>query len=129
MIISSRNRSAVDEAKRRVQLVVDPPAAELGGLYTGEVVNITKFGAFVNILPGKDGLLHISQLGKGKRIGSVEEVLNLGDKVAVRVDEIDQSGRLTLSLLNEGDAPSATGQPQDAIHGEFSEAPEETGLA
>ena len=60
-------------------------------IYTGRVVNITKFGAFVNILPGRDGLLHISKLGRGKRIDRVEDVLSLGDELEVRVDDIDQT--------------------------------------
>jgi len=64
-------------------------------------VNVTKFGAFVNILPGRDGLLHISKLGRGKRIDRVEDVLNLGDEVTVRVDDIDNSGKLSLSLAGD----------------------------
>ncbi|MEZ5259745.1 MAG: S1 RNA-binding domain-containing protein [Ilumatobacteraceae bacterium] len=70
-------------------LIIDPPTAELGATYTGRVVNVTKFGAFVNILPGRDGLVHISKLGKGKRINRVEDVLNLGDTIEVVVEEID----------------------------------------
>ena len=70
-------------------------------------MNVTKFGAFVNILPGRDGLLHISKLGRGKRIDRVEDVLNLGDEVTVRVDDIDNSGKLSLSLA--GDEPEGGG--------------------
>src|SRR5205823_3903315 len=69
----------------------------------GKVVNITKFGAFVNILPGRDGLLHISKLGQGRRVERVEDVLNLGDDVSVRVDDIDPQGKVALSLV--GDPP------------------------
>ena len=58
-------------------------------MYPGRVVNITKFGAFVNILPGRDGLLHISKIGGGKRIDKVEDVFNLGDEVEVKVDDVD----------------------------------------
>src|SRR5262249_55246431 len=87
--IGSRESSAVEEARRRIELILEPPTADLGAEYTGKVVNITKFGAFVNVLPGKDGLLHISKLGRGKRIDRVEDVLNLGDEVTVRVDDID----------------------------------------
>ncbi|MSO78174.1 MAG: polyribonucleotide nucleotidyltransferase [Acidimicrobiia bacterium] len=97
--IGSRDGLAVEEAKRRIELILDPPTAELGANYTGRVVNITKFGAFVNILPGRDGLLHISKLGGGKRIDRVEDVLNLGDEVEVRVDDIDNGGKLSLSLV------------------------------
>ena len=61
------------------------------------MVNITKFGAFVNILPGRDGLVHISKLGGGKRIDKVEDVLALGDEIEVRVDDVDPNGKVSLS--------------------------------
>ena len=80
-----------------------------GAVYPGKVVNITKFGAFVNILPGRDGLLHISKIGGGKRIDKVEDVLNLGDGVEVRVDDIDPQGKVSLSLATEPPAPSGNG--------------------
>ncbi len=105
--IGSKDGAAVEEAQRRIELILDPPTAELGAEYTGKVVNVTKFGAFVNILPGRDGLLHISKLGRGKRIDRVEDVLNLGDEVTVRVDDIDNSGKLSLSLA--GDEPEGGG--------------------
>jgi polyribonucleotide nucleotidyltransferase len=69
--IASPDRGAVAEAERQIQLIIDPPTAEVGAVYEGRVVNITKFGAFVNILPGRDGLVHISKLGAGKRIDRV----------------------------------------------------------
>ncbi len=100
--IGARDAGAVAEARRRVEMILDPPKAEVGGLYTGKVVNITKFGAFVNILPGRDGLLHISKLGRGKRIDRVEDVLDLGDEVEVRVDDIDPQGKVSLSLTGTG---------------------------
>ena len=99
--IGSKEGEKVEEARRRIELILDPPTAELGAEYTGRVVNITKFGAFVNVLPGRDGLLHISKLGRGKRIDRVEDVLDLGDEVTVRVDDIDNSGKLSLSLVGE----------------------------
>jgi len=108
--IGSKESSAVAEARRRIELILDPPTAELGAVYTGKVVNVTKFGAFVNVLPGKDGLLHISKLGRGRRIERVEDVLNLGDEVEVRVDDIDNAGKLSLSLVgDEDDAPAGDG--------------------
>jgi polyribonucleotide nucleotidyltransferase len=82
-------------------LIIDPPEAEVGATYQGKVVNITKFGAFVNILPGRDGLLHISKLGGGKRVDRVESVLDLGQEVEVRVDDIDPQGKVSLSLASE----------------------------
>ena len=108
--IGSKDGAAVEEAKRRIELILDPPTAEVGAVYEGRVVNITKFGAFVNILPGRDGLVHISKLGRGKRIDRVEDVLALGDELSVRVDDIDQNGKLSLSLLGEdGDGPGDGG--------------------
>ena len=104
--IGSKDGAAVEEAQRRIELILDPPTAELGAEYTGRVVNITKFGAFVNILPGRDGLLHISKLGRGKRIDRVEDVLNLGDEVTVRVDDIDQT-RQALALARRATTPTA----------------------
>ncbi len=99
--IGSKDSSKVEEAQRRIELILDPPTAEIGAEYTGRVVNITKFGAFVNVLPGRDGLLHISKLGRGKRIDRVEDVLELGHEVTVRVDDIDHQGKLSLSLVGE----------------------------
>ncbi len=109
--IGSKESSAVEEARRRIGLILEPPTADLGAEYTGKVVNITKFGAFVNVLPGKDGLLHISKLGRGKRIDRVEDVLNLGDEVTVKVDDIDNAGKLSLSLV--GDEADGDGTPPE----------------
>ncbi|HEY8526017.1 MAG TPA: polyribonucleotide nucleotidyltransferase [Acidimicrobiales bacterium] len=98
--IGSTDKAAVEEARRQVQLILNPPTAEVGQAYKGRVVNITKFGAFVNILPGRDGLLHISKIGGGKRIEKVEDVLELGDEVEVRVDDVDPGGKVSLSLAS-----------------------------
>ncbi len=109
--IGSQDGSQVEEARRRIELILDPPMAEIGGVYNGKVVNITKFGAFVNILPGRDGLLHISKLGGDRRIDRVEDVLNLGDEVEVRVSDIDNQGKLSLSLVSDGDDGSGPPRP------------------
>ncbi len=87
----------MEEAKARILAIVSPPMAEVGATYMGKVVNITKFGAFVNILPGRDGLVHISKLGRGKRINSVEDVLQLGQEIEVVVEEIDEKGKVSLT--------------------------------
>ena len=110
--IGGRDRGAVDEAIRRINMVLEPPEAEVGATYRGKIVNITKFGAFVNILPGRDGLVHISKLSKltpGKRVERVDDVVSLGQELEVLVDEIDPSGRVSLSLagLEAGGAPRA----------------------
>jgi polyribonucleotide nucleotidyltransferase len=101
--IASPDRGAVAEAERQIQLIIDPPTAEVGAVYEGRVVNITKFGAFVNILPGRDGLVHISKLGDGKRIDRVEDVLELGQPLTVVVEDVDPNGKI--SLKPAGDAP------------------------
>ena len=87
----------MNEAERQIRLILNPPTAEVGQVYPGRVVNITKFGAFVNILPGRDGLLHISKLGGGKRIDKVEDVLELGQEVEVKVDDVDPNGKVSLT--------------------------------
>lgn len=87
----------MEEAKQRIMNIVAPPMAEMGKVYVGKVVNTTKFGAFVNILPGRDGLVHISKLGKGKRINNVEDVLTLGQEIEVVVEEIDEKGKVSLT--------------------------------
>jgi polyribonucleotide nucleotidyltransferase len=97
--IGSVDGGAVEEAKRQIQLILNPPTAGVGEVYTGRVVNITKFGAFINILPGRDGLLHISKMGGGRRIDRVEDVLDLGDEVEVRVDDVDPNGKVSLSPI------------------------------
>ena len=69
---------------------------EVGAIYTGKVTRIMNFGAFVEILPGKEGLVHISQLST-ERVGKVEDVVSVGDEIVVKVTEIDQKGRINLS--------------------------------
>ncbi len=115
--IGARDGGAVAEAQRRIEMILDPPKAEVGAVYTGKVVNVTKFGAFVNLLPGRDGLIHISKLGRGRRVERVEDVLDLGDEVEVRVDDIDPQGKVSLSLAGSDDrngAGDAAGPPADS---------------
>jgi polyribonucleotide nucleotidyltransferase len=83
------------------------------------VVKTTDFGAFVSLLPGRDGLVHISKLGRGKRIAKVEDVVNVGDKLRVEIADIDKRGKISLVLVDEEDstdsAPSAApAAPADA---------------
>jgi polyribonucleotide nucleotidyltransferase len=81
-------------------------------------VKTAAFGAFVSLLPGKDGLVHISKLGRGKRIGKVEDVVNVGDKLQVEILEIDQRGKISLGLVDEeapnGDKPASAEAPAEA---------------
>jgi polyribonucleotide nucleotidyltransferase len=98
--VGASDTASMELARERILAIGFPPEAEVGADYEGEVVNITKFGAFVNILPGRDGLLHISKMGGGRRIDRVEDVLALGDKVEVVVREIDDRGKVSLDLAD-----------------------------
>jgi polyribonucleotide nucleotidyltransferase len=120
--IGAKDGGAVKEALRRIELILDPPRAEVGSTYRGKVVNITKFGAFVNILPGRDGLVHISKLSKlagGKRVERVEDVLSLGDELDVHVDDIDPIGKVSLSLegASSGAAEDDSASPASSGNG------------
>jgi polyribonucleotide nucleotidyltransferase len=113
--IGAKDGRAVEEARRRIALILDPPTPEVGATYQGRVVNLAKFGAFISIMPGRDGLLHISKLSPlndGKRIGQVEDVLELGQALEVKVDDIDPQGKVSLSLA--GEYASAAGDDADA---------------
>jgi polyribonucleotide nucleotidyltransferase len=119
--IGAKDGNAVEEARRRISLILDPPTAEVGVVYDGKVVNITKFGAFVNVLPGRDGLLHISKLSSlagGKRINNVEDVLTLGQPVEVRVDDIDPQGKVSLSLASEAEPAAEAAGEGDRANGD-----------
>ncbi len=103
--IGSTDSGKVSEAERQIKLILNPPTANVGETYKGKVVNVTKFGAFVNILPGRDGLIHISKLGGGKRIDRVEDVVDLGDEIEVVVEDVDPNGKVSLTLA--GAAPAS----------------------
>jgi polyribonucleotide nucleotidyltransferase len=117
--IGAKDGSAVEEARKRLGLILEPPKAEIGAVYPGKVVNITKFGAFVNILPGRDGLVHISKLGQGRRVERVEDVVELGQSLDVRVDDIDPQGKISLSLV--GDAAGDGGADHGGRHADSAE--------
>ncbi len=112
--IGAVEASKMEEARARIMAIVSPQLADVGAVYMGRVVNITKFGAFVNILPGRDGLVHISKLGRGKRINSVDDVLQLGQEIEVIVEEIDEKGKVSLTPADSwnaagGDAGASSG--------------------
>ena len=98
--------AAGEEAAERIRAIVKVP--EVGEEYTGRVVNIQAFGAFVELLPGKDGLLHISRVAQG-RVDKVEDVLNVGDEVKVKVIEVDEKGKISLDRLDKPEAPAGSG--------------------
>ncbi len=111
--VASEDKDIVAEAERQIRLILDPPTAEVGATYPGKVVNITKFGAFVNVLPGRDGLLHISKIGGGKRIDKVEDVLELGQSIDVVVEDIDPNGKVSLKMAGDDSAPAPSGGGSD----------------
>ncbi len=93
------------EAADRINAIVKVP--EPGEEYTGRVVTIKDFGAFIEILPGKDGLLHISNVAKG-HVDKVEDVLNVGDEVKVVVESVDEKGKISLDRLDKPEAPASS---------------------
>lgn len=101
--------TAGEEAADRVRAIVKVP--EPGEEYTGRVVGIQAFGAFVELLPGKDGLLHISRVANG-RVDKVEDVLNVGDEVRVKVLDVDEKGKISLDRLDKPEAPAGAGRPE-----------------
>jgi polyribonucleotide nucleotidyltransferase len=104
-------QAAVD----RINAIANPTLPKVGERFLGTVVKTTPFGAFVSLLPGRDGLVHISKLGGGKRIGKVEDVANVGDKMQVEITDIDARGKISLVPVAEGEgAASGDSAPAEA---------------
>jgi len=104
--IASSDRAAGEEAKRRIELITAD--IEVGTIYEGRVQKIMDFGAFVNILPGKDGLVHISQISE-QRVQNVADELSEGQMVKVKVLEVDKQGRIRLSMKAVAEGEAVTG--------------------
>jgi polyribonucleotide nucleotidyltransferase len=103
-------QAAVDQ----INAIANPQMPKVGERFLGTVVKTAAFGAFVSLLPGKDGLVHISKLGRGKRIGKVEDVVNVGDKLQVEIAEIDQRGKISLVLVEEEAGAAKADAPVEA---------------
>ncbi|MBS4729912.1 polyribonucleotide nucleotidyltransferase [Mycobacterium sp. SM1] len=116
--VGATDGASAQAAIERINAIANPQLPTVGERYLGTVVKTTEFGAFVSLLPGRDGLVHISKLGKGKRIARVEDVVNVGDKLRVEIADIDKRGKISLVLVPESapDADSADGEaaPADA---------------
>ena len=111
--IASEGGEAAAKAKEVIDQIANPHVPEAGETFNGKVVKITSFGAFVNLTPGTDGLLHISQirnLANGERIDSVEDVLKEGDTVEVIVQGVDDRGKISLAIPGFEDQESAGGR-------------------
>ena len=112
VFIGAVDGESAEAARARVNAIANPVNPEVGEQYLGTVVKIATFGAFISLVPGKDGLLHISEIRKlagGKRVEDVEDVLSVGQKVLVEISKIDDRGKLSLTpVLSEEDAEASS---------------------
>jgi len=108
--IGALEGSQAEAAKAMVEAIANPVVPKVGERFNGTIVKLATFGAFVSLVPGKDGLLHVSQIRKmhgGKRIENLEEVMKVGDKVEVEIAEIDPKGKFSLvPVLADGTVPT-----------------------
>jgi polyribonucleotide nucleotidyltransferase len=109
--IGATNAESADAAKAAINAIANPHVPEIGERFLGTVVKLATFGAFISLLPGKDGLLHVSELKKisgGKRVENVEDILEVGQKILVELTKIDDRGKLSLSPVVEGEDQGAS---------------------
>lgn len=112
VFVGASNGEAAQAAIDKINAIANPQLPKVGERFLGTVVKTTDFGAFVSLLPGRDGLVHISKLGRGKRINKVEDVVKVGDKLRVEIADIDNRGKISLILVDEDS--SETAAPADA---------------
>ncbi|MEI2728053.1 MAG: polyribonucleotide nucleotidyltransferase [Candidatus Nanopelagicales bacterium] len=108
--IGASDGESAEAARDTINQIANPTMPNVGERYLGTVVKTTNFGAFVSLVPGTDGLLHITEIKKlvgGKRVNAVEDVLNVGDKVQVSIKEVDPRGKLSLTPVLEGEEEPA----------------------
>ncbi len=109
--VGANDGPSAEAAIGRINAIANPQLPKVGERFLGTVVKTAAFGAFVSLVPGKDGLVHISKLGNGKRIGKVEDVVKVGDKLRVEVADIDNRGKISLVPIPDDDsAASATAE-------------------
>ena len=118
VFIGASDGVSAEAARTTINAIANPQLPEAGERYIGTVVKTTTFGAFVSLTPGRDGLLHISQIRRlvgGKRVENVEDVLNVGDRVEVEIAELDQRGKISLHAVVEGEeeAPAEEEEAQE----------------
>ncbi|MED5811681.1 polyribonucleotide nucleotidyltransferase [Mycolicibacterium sp. 050232] len=118
VFVGASNGESAQAAIDKINAIANPQLPKIGERFLGTVVKTTDFGAFVSLLPGRDGLVHISKLGRGKRIAKVEDVVKVGDKLRVEIADIDNRGKISLVLVDEESAekadPAADGAPATA---------------
>ncbi|WP_037304355.1 polyribonucleotide nucleotidyltransferase [Amycolatopsis orientalis] len=115
--VGAADGPSAEAAIDKINAIANPQLPKVGERFLGTVVKTAAFGAFVSLLPGKDGLVHISKLGNGKRIAKVEDVVNVGDKLRVEIADIDNRGKISLIVVQEedsADAKAAEGEKADA---------------
>ncbi|AMU21889.1 Bifunctional protein polyribonucleotide nucleotidyltransferase GpsI [Mycobacteroides abscessus subsp. bolletii] len=119
VFVGAADGASAQAAIDKINAIANPQLPKIGERFLGTVVKTTDFGAFVSLLPGRDGLVHISKLGKGKRIAKVEDVVKVGDKIQVEIADIDNRGKISLIPVGEEDAAEAPApaeaQPADAV--------------
>jgi polyribonucleotide nucleotidyltransferase len=118
--IGATDGPSAEAARAMVNAIANPQMPEIGERFVGTVVKTTTFGAFISLSPGKDGLLHISQIRKlvgGKRVENVEDVLAVGQKVQVEIGEIDPRGKLSLHAVIEEQAGEGSAAPAESTEG------------
>ena len=116
VFVGASNGEAAQAAIDKINAIANPQLPKIGERFLGTVVKTTDFGAFVSLLPGRDGLVHISKLGRGKRINKVEDVVKVGDKLRVEIADIDNRGKISLILVAEEDSaesPAGTDAPAE----------------
>jgi polyribonucleotide nucleotidyltransferase len=118
VFVGATDGPSAQAAIDRINAIANPQLPTVGERFLGTVVKTTDFGAFVSLLPGRDGLVHISKLGKGKRVAKVEDVVSIGDKLRVEIADIDKRGKISLVVVDDSAAsktPSDSGAaPADA---------------
>ncbi|MGH3773720.1 MAG: polyribonucleotide nucleotidyltransferase, partial [Pseudonocardiaceae bacterium] len=107
--VGANDGPSAEAAIDRINAIANPQLPKVGERFLGTVVKTAAFGAFVSLVPGKDGLVHISKLGNGKRIGKVEDVVKVGDKLRVEVADIDNRGKISLVPVSGDDTAPASG--------------------
>jgi polyribonucleotide nucleotidyltransferase len=114
--VGATNGPSAEAAVERINAIANPTMPKTGDKFLGTVVKTAAFGAFVSLLPGRDGLLHISKVGDGKRVDRVEDFLNVGDRVEVQIADIDNRGKIYLDKVRpEGEeAPAEAGGDRPA---------------
>ncbi|MCE3555058.1 polyribonucleotide nucleotidyltransferase [Pseudonocardia sp. RS11V-5] len=123
--VGAADGPSAEEAIGMINAIANPQLPKIGERFLGTVVKTAAFGAFVSLVPGKDGLVHISKLGNGKRIGKVEDVVKVGDKIRVEVTDIDNRGKISLiPVQEEGAGDSGDGAPAAAPEGDKAEPAE-----